>query len=63
MAGVTPTVADPKASEKKPFLNVCPQCAHTKAIQRPASSTARQQKRDFKIRQGSNPAGLAAINN
>ena len=28
---------DPKLIDKKPFLNICPQCAHTKALQRPAS--------------------------
>ena len=29
---------DPKTVDKKPFMNICPQCAQTKALQRPASS-------------------------
>ena len=54
--------------EKKPFNNVCPQCAHTKALQRPASSKRMQesgqnalQKQDFVIKKGHLPASLAAI--
>ena len=41
--------------DKKPFENVCPQCAHTKATQRPASSSrglggGRPAHPDFKIK-------------
>jgi|TARA_B110001450_G_C17386368_1_gene385825 hypothetical protein len=46
---------------------VCPNCAQTKALQRPASSSrnilaARMKKdNDFKIKKGQSPAALAVI--
>lgn len=60
MAGVTPQI--PSAPDKQQFKNVCPQCAHTKATQRPASSSGRTnlvtRTNDFKIKKGQVPAGL-----
>jgi hypothetical protein len=53
MGGITPQL--PISQEKVPFQNVCPQCAHTKAIQRPASSSGRTALRTgdvFKIKKG-----------
>jgi len=59
MAGVTPNIPQAQA---KAFNNVCPQCAHTKATQRPASSQGRSSKGvDFKIKKGGVPAGMQAI--
>ncbi len=39
LAGVNPQMPDPKSQEKPTFQNICPHCAHTKALQRPASSS------------------------
>jgi len=57
LAGINPQLP---VQDKKPFENICPQCAHTKALARPASSsrfTAGTRGLDFKIKKG-NPAVL-----
>ena len=38
LAGVNPQLPDPNNQDKKPFENICPHCAQTKANQRPRSS-------------------------
>lgn len=59
LAGVNPVLPDQKSQEKKPFDNICPHCAQTKASQRPSSS----HRNDFKIKRVQEPAGMAAIKN
>mmetsp|Transcript_13373 Transcript_13373/g.22765 ORF Transcript_13373/g.22765 Transcript_13373/m.22765 type:complete len:107 (+) Transcript_13373:1056-1376(+) len=66
LAGVNPQIPDPKSSDKQPFQNICPQCAQTKAMQRPASSHRNlnmAKVQEFKIKKGQMPAGVAAIKN
>ena len=62
LAGVNPQMPDAN-NEKKPFENICPHCAHTRATQRPQSSRrlGGNNKADFKIKKGQSPAALAAI--
>ena len=59
MAGVDPQLPE-QPKDKKPFENVCPSCAHTKATQRPASSSRQHGSRmvqpDFVIKKGQNIA-------
>ena len=63
LAGVNPEIPEPP-KDKKPFENVCPHCAQTKAQQRPQSSRrlgGGSIAVDFKIKKGASPAAIAAI--
>jgi len=62
LAGVNPEIPEaPKG--KKPFENICPNCAaNVKASQRPQSSRRLGGMMDFKIKKGNSPA-IAAIRN
>ena len=60
LAGVNPQLPE-APNDKKPFENICPNCAHIKASQRPQSSRRLGGMMDFKIKKGNSPAALAAI--
>lgn len=58
MAGVDPVLPEP-SKDKKPFENVCPQCQHAKATQRPVSShNSGRIIQPFRIKKMTNPASI-----